>query len=73
MIGTFHLDANNVVLEQKASVMACIMILHLISRKNNCITIQLEKEDYQIFEETVLTRMGGSKSKLNELIEVILK
>ena len=73
MIGTFHLDAKNVVLEQKACVMACIVILHLISRKNNSITIHLEKEDYHMFEEAVLTRMGGSKAKLYELVEVLLK
>ena len=73
LIGTFQLDAKNVVLQQKACVIACIVILHIISRKNNSITIHLEKEDYQLFEEAILTRMGGSKAKLYELVDVLLK
>ena len=47
--------------------------MHVISQKDNSITIHLEKEDYQMFEEAILTRMGGSKAKLYELVDVLLK
>ena len=72
LIGTFNLTAQNITLDQKACIISCLTIFHILSRKEDIIKSLLTRPDYVLFEDGLLSKFGTTKYELNNFVDKLI-